>query len=113
MILDQSFDTIFDDMFLMSADYSTDSGGYDADGIWQDTMNTITIPCHIQPLSNKDIQNLPDGYNPAECKTIWTTAVIDDAKTSIISYGGRNYTVYNLENRSEYNFYRALLIYKG
>lgn len=113
MILDQAINTIFDGMFLMSATYSTDAGGYDADGIWRNSMSTVTIPCHIQPLGNKDIQNLPDGYNPAECKVIWTTAIIEDIKTSIINYAGRNYTVYNVENWSEYNFYRAILIYKG
>lgn len=112
MIYDQSIDTIYDGLFLMTATYQSEQGAYNGDGIWVNNPINQTINCNIQPISNKDIQNLPDGIKPQDCKKLYTDTPMDDKRSHFIIYENRQYLIYNVENWGSYNYYKALLIFK-
>jgi len=54
----------------------------DSDGAWEDGIwvpgdtETSTINLHLQPMSDKEIKSLPEGYRSEEWLNFWTTEEI-------------------------------------
>ncbi len=80
----------------------TISGGFGQAG----TPTTTTIQAHVQPLSPKEIRDLPPGQNAIDWRNFWSTTddlVIDD----VIAVNGISYRLKNAIFWEEGEFYQG------
>ncbi len=80
----------------------------DADGVWEDGIwnpgdqETGTISLHLQPMSDKEIQSVPEGYKSEEWLNFWTTEAIKGKEQFV-----RNGKVYSIEAFSDWGNYTS------
>ncbi len=78
------------------------AGGYAKKGI----PTVTTIQAHVQPLSPKEIRDLPPGQNAVDWRNVWSTTddlLINDTITT----GGVSYRLKNAIFWEEGEFYQA------
>lgn len=80
---------------------ATTADGYRRPGA--DTV--ITMYLYIQPMSLKELRNVPEGQNTLSWFNVWSVdpVLVKDK----ITYNGINYTVQRAIDRPEGGFYRA------
>lgn len=78
--------------------------GYASEG----PPDPLTISAHAQPLSPKEIRDLPPGQNATDWRNIWSEEemIFSDRITS----EGKKYTVKRIEYWPEGPFYRAAAV---
>ena len=70
------------------------------------TPTTTTIQAHVQPLSPKEIRDLPPGQNAIDWRNIWSTT--DDLLVNdVITTGGIAYRLKSAIFWEEGEFYQA------
>lgn len=72
--------------------------GYDSSGraTARTVASTFNASASVQPISGRDLQRLPEGFNASETVSIWcvTTLALRDR----VSVGGRLYEVQHLDS---------------
>jgi hypothetical protein len=70
------------------------------------TPATTTIQAHVQPLSPKEIRDLPPGQNAIDWRNVWSTT--DDLLIGdIITVGGISYRLKSAIYWEEGEFYQG------
>jgi hypothetical protein len=81
----------------------TNVGGF----IQKATPTTTTIQAHVQPLSPKEIRDLPPGQNAIDWRNVWSTT--DDLLINdVITTGGISYRLKSAIFWEEGEFYHGL-----
>ena len=81
----------------------TNVGGY----IQKPTPTTTTIQAHVQPLSPKQIRDLPPGQNAIDWRNIWTVEPNDILINDVITSGGIAYRLKSAIHWEEGEFYQG------
>src|SRR6056297_1476148 len=91
------------------------AGSYDASGVWREgVVSETTISGSMQPASQRDLEELPEGRRISEGMKLYTAAPLFTALSSeeknadIIAYDGKEYEVVSVRNwKKTTQFYRA------
>lgn len=91
-------------------------GAYDADGLWNSTPTAVSVDGHIQPADG-NLENLPEGVLAKDAIAIYTKTPIiagnDNLERYQIEYKSKSYVVINVEDWSNYGYYKAVAVLKS
>ena len=71
------------------------------------TPTTTTIQAHVQPLSPKEIRDLPPGQNAIDWRNVWTVEPNDILINDVITAGGIQYRLKGAIFWEEGEFYQG------
>lgn len=71
------------------------------------TSITTTIQAHVQPLSPKEVRDLPPGQNAIDWRNIWTIEPSDLLINDVITVGGISYRLKSAIYWEEGEFYHG------
>ena len=77
------------------------------------TASTITVEnCSVQPLNDRELQNLPEGHRTKDMLKLYTPEVLQVAKDpDHVTYEGTEFEVQAMANwRPQGNYHRYLLV---
>lgn len=86
------------------------ANSYDNDGYASEAATVASdIKAHIQPMTQKELRNVPEGQNTLQWISIWSEANIHEKAT--IVYGGATYTIQKVEFWDDGGFYKAAAVH--
>jgi len=68
-----------------------------------------TIEAYVQPMSPKELRNVPEGQNTVAWYSIW--ALSEVRNKDVITWEGSDYTVQRATGRPEGGFWRASAVH--
>lgn len=70
---------------------------------------TSTIEAYVQPMSAKELRNVPEGQNTVAWYSVWA---LSEVKTKdVITWEGNDYTIQRATGRPEGGFWRASAVH--
>ena len=71
-------------------------------------FNPITIKAVVQPMTEDELRNVPEGQNTLEWLTIWSRSSF--VNKDIIKYQNKNYTIQRVEYWDETPYYKGAMV---